>query len=116
MAVNNPFSGPDYPRWLAMRIGDKNTIFPPAPPGGGGQQISVRLKADRLDLIDVLSQKSGWNRNQIIEGMLDAGLAQVFAYLPDDVAEAVMDQTCSRVLERTGQSPTTGAASVSSLK
>lgn len=105
MAKNNPFfGGPNYTQWLAMWIsGDKPNLMRPAPPGGGGQQISIRLKPDRLTLLDVISEKSGWSRNQVLEGMLDAALAQLFNELSERDAEQILNQTCERVIARAAQ-------------
>ena len=100
MATNNPFlGGPDYPRWLAAGIDKKQALFCPAPPASGGQQISIRLRPERLILLDVLSARSEWSRNQVIDGLLEAALAQLFHYLSDAAAEEVIDDTSKKVLE-----------------
>jgi len=95
---NNPFSGgPDYPRYLANTFGDsKKPLFCPAP-ASGGQQISVRLKPERLALIDVLSAQSGWGRNQIIDAILDTGLRPLFDFLSDQESDEIMNHVVAIV-------------------
>lgn len=99
MATNNPFlGGPNYPQWLAAGINKEQILFCPAPPASGGQQISIRLRPERLVLLDILSARSKWSRNQVIDGLLDAAFAQLFHHLSDAAAEDVMDDTSRTVL------------------
>lgn len=93
MAKNNPMvGGPDYARWLAQSVNpQKLQNLAHSPPATGGAQISIRLRADRLRLFDTLSARSGWNRNQVIESLLDCGLATFFHHVDDVTAEDLME-------------------------
>ena len=85
--------GPNYAQWLALTISpQKPAGLAPAPPASGGEQISIRLRPDRLRLLDALSEGSGWSRNQVIEGLLDAGLYQFFGHVDDTAAENLIER------------------------
>ena len=100
MATENPFvGGPDYPRYLATSINNnEQQLYCPAPPASGGQQISIRLQPDRVVLLDILSDGSGWSRNQIIQGLLDAAFGQLFHNLTDEAAQSVMKQSVDKII------------------
>ena len=84
--------GPDYARWLALAVSPaKPASLAPGPPASGGEQISIRLRPDRLRLLEALAARSGWNRNQIIEGLLESGLAVFFHHADDAAAEGLLE-------------------------
>ena len=95
MATNNPMvGGPNYAHWLALTISPQTPAsLAPAPPASGGEQLSIRLRPDRRCLLDVLSERSGWSRNQVIEGLLDSGLGLFFSYADDAAAESLLEET-----------------------
>jgi hypothetical protein len=91
--------GPDYARWLALTITpQKPPGLAPAPPSSGGEQISIRVRPDRLRLLDTLSSRSGWSRNQVIEGLLDCGLATFFHHVDDATSEELIEAAVPDVL------------------
>jgi hypothetical protein len=101
MATNNPMvGGPDYARWLAETVSPrKRPGLATAPPASGGAQISIRLRPDRLRLLDTLSVRSGWSRNQVIEGLLDCGLATFFHHVDDAISEDLMEAALPEALK-----------------
>lgn len=101
MATSNPLGGgPDYARWLAETVNPRKPPgLAPAPPSSGGAQISIRLRPDRLRLLDSLSARSGWSRNQVIEGLLDCGLATFFHHVDDEISEDLMEAASPEALK-----------------
>ena len=101
MATNNPLvGGPDYARWLAETVNPRKPLgLAPAPPASGGAQISIRLRPDRLRLLDTLSARSRWSRNQVIEGLLDCGLASFFDHVDDAISEDLIEAAIPEALK-----------------
>lgn len=100
MAIDNPMvGGPDFVRSLCAAIEQQPNAFLPRAPATGGTQISLRLREDRLNLIDTLSERSGWNRNQIIDALIDGSLFQLFAQLSDATAAKIRSKHVAKVLE-----------------
>ena len=107
MAKNNPMvGGPNYAHWLALTISPQKPVgLAPSPPASGGEQISIRLRPDRLRLLDALGESSGWSRNQIIEGLLDTGLCQFFAHVDDTAAEHLIERALREARKSKGNRP-----------
>jgi len=90
MARNNPFAGgPDYVRVLANALGAKAQLWT-EPPSTGGTQFSIRLRPGRLAIINQIADYTKWNRNQVIDALLQAALAQLFEALPPKTAEGLI--------------------------
>jgi hypothetical protein len=89
MARNNPFAGVSFGTMLAKAIEGSATIST-QPPSSGGTQVSLRFNEDRLALLDTLSARTGWNRNQIVSALVDSGLFSVFEQLRNATVEDVM--------------------------
>lgn len=99
MATDNPMaSGPNFVEFLCWALERWPNSFAPKSPSTGGAQISLRLRNDRLVLIDVLSAKSGWNRNQVIDALIDGSLFQLFEKLSDTTSEAIRNDHATKVL------------------
>lgn len=97
---NNPMSGgPDCVEMLvgAIEQGHANYCRPPAT---GGRQFSVRLSRDRLELLDLLADRSGWNRNQIVDGLIDKGFFILFERLSGSTGESLTDELVQRLTSK----------------
>src|SRR5690348_8352190 len=103
MAKNNPFDGgPDYVTALCSQLNDGPNAFQVSPPSAGGIHLSIRLLDDRLELLDILCEKSGWNRNQIMIALLDKGVWFLFSGLLDEPANKIIKERVSRALRQPG--------------
>src|SRR5437870_5626447 len=103
MAKNNPFvGGPDYVTALCAVLEQGSNTFRMAAPSAGGSQLSIRMLDDRLELLDILREKSGWNRNQLLIALLDKGLWFLFAELDDETAGKIMKERIFRALHQPG--------------
>jgi hypothetical protein len=104
MAENNPMvGGPNYAQWLALTISPQRPAgLAPAPPASGGEQISIRLRTDRRCLLDALSERSGWSRNQVIEALLDSGLCQFFAHADDAASDSLLEDAQMKSMKARG--------------
>jgi hypothetical protein len=90
MALNNPWAGgPDYVVALGNAI-DKVPNAYARPPASGGTQISLRIAEDRLAVLDELCVKSKWNRNQVVNALIDKGLFLVFHQLSSAKVDEIM--------------------------
>lgn len=102
MAKENPFvGGPDYVKALCAVLQGSNA-FRVAPPSASGSQLSIRMLDDRLELLKVLGEKSGWNRNQLLIALLDKGLWFLFAELNDETAGKIIKERISKALRQPG--------------
>ena len=91
MAKNNPMAGgPDFIELLKNALEGRVAGFV-RPPATGGTQVSVRFREDRLMLLDTLAERSGWNRTQIIDVLIDKGIYVLFERLTTGAAGEVME-------------------------
>jgi hypothetical protein len=103
MAKHNPFAGgPDYAVILKGALEQQRKALYARPPSTGGTQFSIRLRPGRLAVINQIATQTGWNRNQVIDALLEVGLVALFGALADKVADAVMTAAASRSLETEG--------------
>jgi len=90
MAKTNPFAGgPDYVRVLSRTLEAKAQLWT-QPPSTGGTQFSIRLRPGRLAIINQISDHTRWNRNQVIDAMLEVALVQLFDALSPKAGEALL--------------------------
>ena len=99
MAKNNPTAGgPDFVELLKKTLEGKVAGFC-RPPATGGTQISLRIREDRLMLLDKLSERSGWNRTQVIDALIDMGLFVLFDRLSSSVAEEIIESSVEAIIK-----------------
>jgi len=104
----NPIAGgPDFIEVL-KNVLEKIPNTYAKPPVTGGTQISSRFADDRLAILDAICSRSGWNRNQVINALLDRGLYELFCRVSDEVVEAIMTTAADRVMPTFG--PSAGVA------
>ena len=90
MAKANPFAGgQDYVRVLSRCLGAKAPLLT-QPPSTGGTQFSIRLRPGRLAIINQISDHTGWNRNQVIDALLEVALVGLFDALSTKAAEGLL--------------------------
>lgn len=82
--------GPDFVEILKHAIQGQDSGFV-KPPLTGGTQISIRFREDRLFLFDELSRRSGWNRTQVIDALIEKGLLILFGSLDADVSKKIIE-------------------------
>src|SRR5437773_12065190 len=83
VARNNPLEGgPDFVQALCNALEQRLNAFA-RPRSTGGTQVSMRFREDRLAILDALTERSGWNRNQVVDALSDAGLLLLFGRLSD---------------------------------
>lgn len=103
MANLNPMAGgPDFVEILRNALEPVKNATYIRPPFTGGNQVSVRLAQDRIALLDRLSDRSGWNRNQIIDALIDKGLLILFNTLSDATADEIMDAHARNLMNSRG--------------
>lgn len=96
MARGNPFSGgPDYVRVLSNSLGAKAQLWT-QPPSTGGTQFSIRLRPGRLAIINQIADHTRWNRNQVIDALIEVALVRLFDALSAKAAEALMTAAASK--------------------
>lgn len=49
-------------------------------------------------MLDILSKRSGWNRTQVIDALIDSGLIELFGQLPDSLSSEIVDATVESVV------------------
>lgn len=88
----NPIEGgPLYVEVLARAL-DRRATASTRPPATGGIQVSLRFSPERLALFDKISGRTGWNRNQVVDALVDGGLNQLFQNLSEGTAKALMQE------------------------
>lgn len=103
MAKNNLMAGgPDFVELLKNVLEGRVAGFG-RPPATGGTQISFRLGEDRLMLLDKLSERSGWNRTQVIDALIDSGLFALFDRLSSSAAEEIRDSSVEAIVKSRGK-------------
>jgi hypothetical protein len=103
MASSNPFSGgPDFVEILRNALEPVNISTYIRPPFTGGSQVSMRLPPDRVALLDRLCERSGWNRNQVIDALIDKGLIELFGALSETTADEIMSEHAAKLMASRG--------------
>ncbi len=98
MAFNNPISGgPDLISALRNALEKTPNVYA-KPPLTGGTQISSRFADDRLAILDAICEQSGWNRNQVINALVDRGLLVLFQQISDVAVDAIMDHAADKIM------------------
>ncbi len=59
----------------------------------------MRFREDRLAMFDALSEQSGWNRNQVVDALADAGLLLLFSKLSNSTANMIKDELVAKILK-----------------
>jgi len=96
MAKRNPFSGgPDYVRALSSSLEAKAQLWT-RPPSTGGTQFSIRLRPGRLAIINQIADHTSWNRNQVVDALLEVALVQLFDALSTKASEALITAAASK--------------------
>jgi hypothetical protein len=99
MAKSNPMAGgPDYIKILCGALKQRASTYS-RPPATGGTQFSLRLREDRLALLERLVERSGWNRNQIVDALIDNGLFMLFDELSNATADEIMEDHAEKFLK-----------------
>ncbi len=99
MAKNNPFAGgPDYVQVLSNALGAKAQLWN-EPPSTGGTQFSIRLRPGRLAIINQIADHTKWNRNQVIDALLQAALAQLFEAMSSKAAEGLLTAAVAKAAD-----------------
>ena len=103
MAKNNPLAGgPDFVEILCAALEQQTSTYS-RPPSTGGTQISFRLREDRLALLDRLAERSGWNRNQVVDALVDKGLFALFSRLSNLTADEIMEDHVTQFMNTRAQ-------------
>lgn len=98
MAKNNPMAGgPKFVGLLKHALEGRVAGFA-RPPATGGTQVSLRLREDRLMLLDILSERSGWNRTQVIDALIDQGLFELFELLTTSASDEIIESQVKAVM------------------
>ena len=95
MSLNNPFAGPDYVRSLCNAIENIPATYPPQT---GGEVTSLRFPVHLLAYFEAIGAASGWNRNQVVNALLNKGLFAMFAHLNDEQAQKIIDEVVNHVV------------------
>lgn len=100
MAHTNPLAGgPDYVRSLCNAIHAAEGTYK-QPPATGGGATSLRFPRDRAALLDALASASGWNRNQVVNALVDKGLFVLFSELGEKRAVELVEKVSNSIPER----------------
>ena len=94
--------GPDFVEILRNALDPAKNASYIRPPFTGGTQVSLRIAQDRLALLERLSERSGWNRNQVIDALVDKGLYVLFDRLSDATADEILDEHVAKLMASRG--------------
>ncbi len=93
----NPFSGPNY--IVALRNAVERHIRPNEymeAPKTGGTQISLRLPENVLNHIEILVEKSEWNRAEILQTLIERGLFDLYSGLNGSTVEEIIESVVAK--------------------
>lgn len=99
MALNNPLAGgPDYVAALRNALEHVPGGYM-RPPSTGGDQISIRFPESTAAIVEAIAsccEEPDWNRNQIINALVDRGLFDLFSVLGDATVRTIMSDVISK--------------------
>jgi hypothetical protein len=91
--------GPDYVAVLRNALENAPGAYA-HPPSSGGDQISIRFPDSTAAIIEAIAahcRQPDWNRNQVINALVDRGLFDLFCVLGDATMEEIMKAVASRI-------------------
>lgn len=91
-------AGPDFVELLKNALEGRVAGFA-RPPATGGTQVSLRFREDRLMLFDILAERSGWNRTQVIDALIDKGLFMLFERLTTSASDEIIESQIKAVMK-----------------
>jgi hypothetical protein len=92
----NPMSGPAYVIALRNALEKRPSEYQ-EPPRTGGTQISIRLDEFIFNHVEAITAKSGWNRAEVLNALIQRGLFDLYEFCKPDVVETLVQEVMANL-------------------
>ena len=92
----NPMAGPAYVVALRNAL-EKRTSEYMTPPRTGGTQISTRLDDFVLKHVDAIVEECGWNRAEVLYGLVQRGLFDLYEFVSPEIVERIVQKIVAKM-------------------
>jgi len=93
----NPMSGPAYVIALRNALERRPASEYQSPPRTGGTQVSIRLDEFIFNHVEAITAKTGWNRVEVLNALIQRGLFDLYAFCKPEVVEALVEDVVAKL-------------------
>ncbi len=97
MSRPNPMSGPAHVIALRNALEQRPATEYQTPPRTGGTQVSVRLDEFIFNHIEAIGAKTGWNRAEVLNALIQRGLFDLYEFCKPEVVETLVQDVVPKL-------------------
>ena len=93
----NPMSGPAYVIALRNALEHRPASEYQSPPRTGGTQVSIRLDEFIFNHVEAITVKTGWNRAEVLNALIQRGLFDLYEFCKPEVVDALVQDVVAKL-------------------
>lgn len=97
MPCPNPMSGPAYVMALRNALEKRPSSEYQEPPRTGGTQVSIRLDEFIFNHVEAITAKSGWNRAEVLNALIQRGLFDLYEFCKPEAVDALVQDVVAKL-------------------
>jgi hypothetical protein len=90
-------SGPAYVMALRNALEQRAASEYQSPPRTGGTQVSIRLDEFMLNHVEAITAKTGWNRAEVLNALIQRGLFDLYEFCKPEVVEGLVQDVVAKL-------------------
>ena len=90
-------SGPAYVLALRNALEQRVASEYQSPPRTGGTQVSIRLDEFMLNHVEAVTAKTGWNRAEVLNALIQRGLFDLYEFCKPEVVEGLVQDVVAKL-------------------
>ena len=97
MSRPNPMSGPAYVIALRNALEKRPSSEYQSAPRTGGTQVSIRLDEFIFNHVEAITAKTGWNRAEVLNALIQRGLFDLYEFCKPKVVDALVQDVVAKL-------------------
>lgn len=93
----NPMSGPAYVIALRNALEKRPSSEYQDAPRTGGTQVSIRLDEFIFNHVEAITAKSGWNRAEVLNALIQRGLFDLYEFCKPEAVDALVQDVVAKL-------------------
>jgi hypothetical protein len=90
-------SGPAYVISLRNALEQRPASEYQSPPRTGGTQVSIRLDEFSFNHVEAIMAKTGWNRAEVLNALIQRGLFDLYEFCKPEVVDALVKDVVAKL-------------------